>query len=459
MDNISRSRDRWLFISVLSVLFLVAIIFSAYNYIVSFVILAFLFIIVLFFLKPLSGLYLISLFLPITGLAVTYRGFELPFIDLLSVVVLTSFVVRHVYLYFFSEKKEILKFPGGIYFLLFFIFTLISGLLSDGIITHLWYSFRWILFFYLAFVVMPFNLIKNTKILHRVIVFISLGASVVAFMSLFSLFLQDWSDTFSRVSPLPIFGQWIFGENYNLLSEFLSMSAFLILSLKYWVKDLRINRFLNLLSALFILLVFLTFSRTSWITVSLQLILYFLIYNFVIKRNRVNFKEIFLVLFLMFIMILPFSVKMVSLQEANYSSTENRTLLTQIAWEAFLEKPLFGWGSGTFVSLVEDNIRFVAKYGDPLDSHGFGQKVLAENGILGTLSFILFILVIFKKIYLGVVNNKKDYKLLLPLFISSFGVFFYQIFNTSYYKGRVWLPIAIALIAVNLISNKNKKLK
>ena len=139
MDNISRSRDRWLFVSVLSILFLVAIIFSAYNYIVSFVILAFLFIIVLFFLKPLSGLYLISLFLPITGLAVTYRGFELPFIDLLSVVVLTSFVVRHVYLYFFSEKKEILKFPGGIYFLLFFIFTLISGLLSDGIITHLWY--------------------------------------------------------------------------------------------------------------------------------------------------------------------------------------------------------------------------------------------------------------------------------------------------------------------------------
>jgi O-antigen ligase len=457
MNNILYSRDRWLFISVLSILFLVAIIFSAYNYIVSFVILAFLFIVVLFFLKPLSGLYLISLFLPITGLAVNYKGFELPFIDLLSVVVLISFVVRHVYLYFFSDKKEGLKFPGGIYFLLFFIFTLISGLLSDGIITHLWYSCRWILFFYLAFVVMPFNLIKDTKILHRVIIFISLGASVVALMSLVSLFLQDWSDTFSRVTPLPIFGQWIFGENYNLLSEFLSMSAFLILSLKYWVKDLRVNRFLNLLSAFFILLVFLTFSRTSWITVSLQLILYFLIYNFVIKRNKVNVKEILLVLFLMFVMILPFSVKMISLQEANYSSTENRTLLTQIAWEAFLEKPFLGWGSGSFVSLVEDNVRFVAKYGDPLDSHGFGQKVLAENGILGTIAFILFVVVIFNRIYSGVVNNREDYKLLLPLFISSFGVFFYQIFNTSYYKGRVWLPIAIALIAVNLISNKNKK--
>jgi len=457
MNNILYSRDRWLFISVLSILFLVAIIFSAYNYIVSFVILAFLFIVVLFFLKPLSGLYLISLFLPITGLAVNYKGFELPFIDLLSVVVLISFTVRHVYLYFFSDKKEGLKFPGGIYFLLFFIFTLISGLLSDGIITHLWYSFRWILFFYLAFVVMPFNLIKNTKILHQVIIFVSLGASVVALMSLVSLFLQDWSDTFSRVTPLPIFGQWIFGENYNLLSEFLSMSAFLILSLKYWVKDLRVNRFLNLLSAFFILLVFLTFSRTSWITVSLQLILYFLIYNFVIKRNKVNVKEILLVLFLMFVMILPFSVKMISLQEANYSSTENRTLLTQIAWEAFLEKPFLGWGSGSFVSLVEDNVRFVAKYGDPLDSHGFGQKVLAENGILGTIAFILFVVVIFNRIYSGVVNNREDYKLLLPLFISSFGVFFYQIFNTSYYKGRVWLPIAIALIAVNLISNKNKK--
>jgi O-antigen ligase len=101
----------------------------------------------------------------------------------------------------------------------------------------------------------------------------------------------------------------------------------------------------------------------------------------------------------------------------------------------------------------------VDKYGDPLDSHGFGQKVLAENGILGTISFLLFVVVIFSRIYSGVVNNREDHKLLLPLFISSFGIFFYQIFNTSYYKGRVWLPITIALVAVNLISNKNKKIK
>ena len=460
MDKVLHSRDRWLFISILSILFLVAIIFSAHNYIASFIILAFLFVVVLFFIKPLSGLCLMALFLPITGLAVSYKTFELPFIDLLSVVVLTSFAIRHVYLYFFSDQKEKIKFPGGLYFLIFFIITLISGLLSDGIITHVWYSFRWILFFYLAFVVMPANLIKDTKTLRRILIFVSLGASAVALMSFASLFMQDWSDTFSRVSPLPIFGQWIFGQNYNLLSEFLSMSAFLILSLKYWVKDLRADRFLNLVAAFFILLVFLTFSRTSWITVSLQLISYFLIYNFAIKKNKVSFKEILLVVFLIFIMLLPFSVKMISLQEANYSSTENRALLTQIAWESFLEKPFFGWGSGSFISLVEDNIRFVAKYGDPLDSHGFGQKVLAENGLFGTISFLIFLLVIFRKIYLGVIRNPKDYKLLLPLFISSAGVFFYQVFNTSYYKGRVWLPIALALIAVDLISDKNgKKIK
>ncbi|MFA5644636.1 MAG: O-antigen ligase family protein [Patescibacteria group bacterium] len=455
MGEIFYSKNRYWIVLFLGILFFLAIILSSYSYLISFLLILLFFLFLLFFLSPLFVVYLIALFLPVTGFALTYSPLEIPFIDLLSLLVLSSFLIRHIYIYFFSLEKEKIKFPQGGAFLFFFLATLLSGLFSKDIFDSLWYSFRWILFFYLAFVVLPFNTIKNLVNLKRVLTFISLGGFLVALMGLVSLFLQDWQDSFFRVKPLFLFGDWIFGENYNLLAEFLILSSFIVLSLKYWFNSFRISRFLNVLAVFLIFINFLTFGRTAWITIFLQIFIYLAIEFLLIKKRKIILKEFILVSFLALILIAPFFVKMLSLQEANVSSTENRLLLTQISWSSFWERPLVGHGSGSFVSLVEDNIRFVAKYGDPLDSHGFGQKVLAENGILGTIAFLLFLFFIFRKIYLGLISNQKDYKLLLPLFVASFGGFFYQLFNTSYYKGRVWLPIAIALIAVELI-DKNK---
>lgn len=453
------SKNRWWLIGLLAFFLIIAISFSFYNYLISLALIAFIFFIFLFFLKPLFGLYLMALFLPVTGLTLRYQSFELPFIDLLSLIVLSSFVVSHVYLIFFGKNIDKLKWPAGGAFLVFFIITLISAILSDSPLSHLWYTGRWILFFYLAFVVLPVNLIKDIKVLQRLLILISIGGLAVAIMGFLSLFLQDWSDSFFRVSPLAIYGEWIFGQNYNLLSEFLSISAFIVLSLKYFYSNLRTKKLLNVIAVFLILINFLTFGRTAWITICLQLLFYFIIYYFVIQKKKISWRQIVVALFFMIIIISPFFVKMLVLQEANVSSTQNRVLLTRISWEAFLNKPLFGYGSGSFVSLVENNVRFVAKYGDPLDSHGFGQKILAENGLLGLLAFIVFLFFIFRKIYLGLLANYKDYKLLLPLFLASAGGFFYQLFNTSYYKGRIWLPIALAWIAVELVASKNKEKK
>ena len=78
------------------------------------------------------------------------------------------------------------------------------------------------------------------------------------------------------------------------------------------------------------------------------------------------------------------------MQSENSSSTENRLLLTQIAWRAFVSKPMLGYGPGMFVNIVDDNIRFRAKYGDPLDSHGIWQKMIAEVGLIGSATFAIF---------------------------------------------------------------------
>lgn len=456
MNNNSYTYNRFCIIFLLSLVFSLGIFFSFYNYLIAGIILALLFLIILFFLRPIWGVYLMALFLPITGWAVSFEFLEIPFIDLLSLLVLASFVLHQVYLYFFSDQANKIKFPLGGAFLIFFIATLFSAVLNDNIISSVWYIFRWILFFYLAFVVLPFNVIKDKKILKKALILFSIGGFLVALMGVFSLFFQDWSDSFFRVKPLYFLGDWIFGENYNLIAEFLIISSFLVLSLKYWFRDSRASRLLNVLAIFFILINLLTFGRTAWMTIALQLFLYFGIDFFIIKSKKISWSETLIALFFIVILISPFFVKMISLQEANVSSTKNRVLLTQISVKAFLEKPFFGHGSGSFISLVDNNVRFKAKYGDPLDSHGFGQKVLAENGIIGTLAFLLFLFLIFRKLYLGVINNKSDSKLLLALLVASSGGYFYQIFNTSYYKGRVWFPIALALIALELVSRTKK---
>ncbi len=401
-------------------------------------------------------LYLISFFLPVIGWSFYFKSLEIPFVDLLALLALFFLFVSKIHDYFTSyhPKKISLPFFGA--FLIFFLIAVISSFLNPGELGSIWYSIRWVLFFYIAFIVFPFNVLGELKYLKNILILITISGLFLAVVGFFSLFLQDLSDPFFRSQPLPLFGDWIFGQNYNLMAEFLIIVAFLVLALKYFYKSFRVCRFLDVLFVFLVLVNLLTFGRTAWLTLLLQVVTYFSIYYLIIKREKLNVRDILIAFFFLAVLVSPFFVRAINLQEVNFSSTQNRVLLTKISWEALKDKPFFGHGGGEFISLVSDNTRFVAKYGEPLDSHGFGQKIIAEYGLLGIISFLVFLFLIFRFIYKGVINNKEHYKLLLPLFVAAFGGYFYQLFNTSYYKGRAWIPIALALIAVSILErNKN----
>ena len=443
----------WEILVVLSLLFLSSVFLSLNNYLIVALVLAFLFLIFLFFIQPYIGLYLLAFFLPVNGWAISFKFLEIPFIDLLALVLLISFFLRQLYSFFFLDQAKKVSFPLAWAFFLFFTSALVSSLLSSSPLASLWASCRWILFFYLAYVVLPFNLIKDRATLKKVLISVLAGGFLVAIMGISSLFFQDWSDSFFRVQPLYILGDWIFGDNYNLLAEFLVISSWLMIALIYWAKSLRQARVFKVLALILILVNLLTFGRTAWITSASQILLYLAFELYFKGRKKIPWTEIFLSVVAILIIASPFIFKMLSLQEANISSTKNRVLLTEISLKAVSKKPLFGHGPGSFVSLVADNTRFMAKYGAPLDSHGFGQKLLAENGLLGTFLFLVFIFLIFSKMFRGIFKHLEYRKLLLPLSLAAAGGFFYQIFNTSYYKGRIWLPIALALVALKIISD------
>ena len=398
---------------------------------------------------PEIGLYLVAFCLPVIGLDLYFYIFNFPLVDLLSLMLLISFLIRFFTKLLFKSKTKItLKWPLFFPFFIFLFISLISSLFSNQITYSLYYLVRWPLFLYFAYIFMPFNIIKDTKILKKTIIALVFGSFIILISGFISLYGQNWHDSFFRLKSISLYGVYLFGENQNLIAEYLNVGVFLILVLKFFVKKTRGKRFLDLVFVIMALGLILTFSKSAWITFSFQLIIY--VWYYLRARDHSPLKIIMIFLGILIISS-PLLFKMNQLQAKNTSSTENRWLLTEIAGQAFYNKPYFGYGDGQFIKLVDSNIRFTAKYGEAIDSHGMFQKIIAENGILGLGAWLFILIYLLKVAYKSLKLYQERNPWLLPLFLAAGGGLFFQIFNTSYYKGKVWLPIALCLVAVSLL--------
>lgn len=409
-----------------------------------------------FTLFPQLGLYLTILALPLISWDFYVKGLIIPAVDLVAVISLGGFLFRSLLDKLFNPQIKVkIALPFIKYFSIFLVISLISSLLGRYPGESLWYTVRWILFFYLAYLVVPFNIIKTPERLRVSLRLLVISASAVALMGLISLLFQDWQNTFVRIQPLQIFNIYPIGQNQNLIAEFLVVAIFFVLALRYWPGKVLRNKLLVLLAIGLALVALGTFSRAAWLGLMIGFVLYFIYETKEFQRRYI------IPALLSLIFIVPLAFYMVKLQSQfsiGVSSTENRWLLSQIAVQAWQQEPFLGQGSGIFYRLVEENIRFRAKYGEPLDSHGVGQKILAENGTLGILSFTAFCLAIFWSLHKGVVylKGRKEFHLVLLLALGALAGFIFQLFNTSYYKGKLWLPIALALAAINIFTIKKK---
>lgn len=404
---------------------------------------------------PEISLYAMAISLPIIGWLFYFRGFILPLIDLVALIALTAFFLRLIYQQFFKGIAPIkLKWPLFLPFLIFLGISLLSSLLFNNPLYSLWYFVRWPLFLYFAYIFLPYNLITSGRILKKTVAALVLSTLVVLISGYLSLYGQDWRDTFFRIKSISWFGIFPFGENHNLIAEFLNVGAFLWLALRELIKEPRSKRWCDIAFVLTSLGIILTFSRTGWITLFLQIIVY--VWYKTAKQNRL--KMIFAGLGIILVLS-PLVWKMNQLQQDNVSSTENRLLLTEISLQALSERPYLGFGSGEFINLVDENIRFKAKYGEAIDSHGMLQKVLAENGLFGLAAWIFILVYLFKTGYHALRRYYQNNPWILPLGLAAAGGLFFQFFNTSYYKGKVWLPIAIFLAAIRLLEVKYEHAK
>jgi len=343
------------------------------------------------------------------------------------------------------------------YLLLFLahVLSLFSSAYPDRIFT-LQFSLRPVLFDYLAFIALPVNLIKSKKRLIgalSVVVTASVVAAVTGLIAVF--FPADPSMILGRAHPLPIFGVSALGENHNELAEIMVYGSFFAWALALLIKDQKWRRILLWLGAFQTLVGILTFTRTFWIVSILQAAFLGL------TVWRENLKKYFSQLLLVGIFLTPFATGVLyyTTTYTAQSSNTTRVSLTEIAWDYFKNDPIFGAGAGSFIQRIGSTAFFTIEYGSPLDSHGFIQKLMMETGILGLgallLLIIAFVLMVRRGLALaGGLRNQK----ILSLFVAAAGgAFMYQLFNTDYWTGKMWLPVGICLAAFHVLGRETEE--
>jgi O-antigen ligase len=299
------------------------------------------------------------------------------------------------------------------------------------------------------FVVLPYNVINSKKVLMKVFwVFFSVGI-FVALMGLWSVLFPEGTGLFRRAIPLPFFGIHILGTNHNLIAEVL-ISVIPIGFILIWEeKDIFIKKLLIIGVLLMSVVNLLTFSRTGWIALAFELLVLVLIKY---RKNIRNFFELGLLVFLILSPLVLYGYIFMT-SEIVRSSNLNRLALTKIALQTFIKHPVIGAGAGTFVEQVSRDEWYIIDFGNPSEAHGVVQKLLAETGILGfSTFFVLLGYIIWRLIRVyRCLTPESPYKyILLALILSSGGSIIFQLFNTSYFVSKLWLPLGVALAAARL---------
>ncbi|MDP3244874.1 MAG: O-antigen ligase family protein [bacterium] len=471
-------------------------------------------ILVVFFTRHLVlGMLILVFLFPYTGLRVDLSGVQalrnIPFLNQLNAPLADVFAVILFLAWLVTLIKSLSASPfqkgglrpaspslgGGILgefshwksFLVFFLSGAVSllNVSSQYFWSSVKYLTRVVLFFYAAFFVPIISIMrqegKNTEeegvpsILTKVLKVMYWTGLLSALMGLVSFFVVP-AVGFPRATPFSIFGFTPLGVNHNLLAETLVATAPAGFFLWWLGKDraptpigigvgaLSGPNWFFAGSLLQVVIALLTFARTAWIALAIQFCL-FIIFWFRLPRpggaeRGGRAKEFFQRVWPFLFFVAPLLVIFIWTTGAQIvqESTLARLDMARISWFYFWQTPLIGQGIGTFVNSLWGIRAFLLDYGEPLEAHGVVWKLLFEQGLFGLLSFIFFIGMILWTIYLEMKEGGRIAKAVATMaMVMATGVLAYELFNTTYYTSKLWVPLAVAAGAVSLL--KSEKLK
>lgn len=378
-----------------------------------------------------------------------------PAVDFWAVILFLAFAVSLFRRWLFGQKIEISWLGFGLFSLFLIssalsLFNLPGGTVGLGIK----YIVRFFLLVYFGFIFLGVNIVKDKRILDRSLLVLAATGVLAGVMGLVSLFLGVGVEVYGlpRSTPFAI-GSWApFGLQHVFLAETITTAFPVMVWFWYRSGDEKEKSIFGWLAVFSLVIGLLTLSRAGWIALSFGLVMFvFLI------RDRINFPQIIKKFGWLAILVFPILIYLAYFLVSSplvSTSTTTRWYLTEIALYLFAQHPILGSGVGNFLPTLNNIQFFWYEIGGSLtDAHGVVQKVLAEQGMLGAIGLGLFFAVFLRRLYWefkkrNFLGNDFDY-LLLGIFLIVMPLVA-QLFGTSYYTAKLWVPVSIALIIINL---------
>ncbi len=381
---------------------------------------------------------------------------DVPMADLIALIALAAWAFRLLFVWHKRKQNDWKPWlPLGVSFGLLVAAHLLSvfSLAEPNPLVVIKYSLRPVLFSYMAWVLLPANFLRSRRRFLTTLGIIISSGFIFALDGLRSLFVFD--DALHRARPLPIFGISPIGTNHNVLAEWLVFVAPIALCAAQLIEDKRARRIMYGIAGFITLIALLTFARSAWITLVIQVacLIYF--------NYRRELKRHLRSLITAVVLVSPLAVYMVAFSSRTeiQGSTDARKMLAGIAWSLFTNNPLVGAGAGTFVERVGATWIFAYEFGAPLDSHGILQKLIAETGLVGLAAFGILLVVLGRwcwRMWNAFKVDSVERRAFACLVVATVGAFSYQIFNTTYWSAKLWLPVGILFAGARILLSRER---
>ncbi|MBF8280822.1 MAG: rane protein [Candidatus Magasanikbacteria bacterium] len=425
------------------------------------------------------GAYVLVALSPFTGLILDFsqyefsrtipfiRAIDAPWVDFFAMFLLAAVFVRLIVDWARGVRdgkatqgaNYKIIFPGLVWYAPFFLSAVVSlrSTASEFFGTSVKFIIRPILFFYLMFVSLPMMIIRTRTVAVNCLRVMYTTGLLGALMGLASFFVVGGAGLWRRATPFYFFGFAPFGYNHNLLAEALVAAAPIGMWFARSAKDEIRRRWYFFGTFLIVLIALLTFARTAWIALAVQGIIYWL----TVPHGRLTADLRKKIALAVVVLGVPFFMYMAafSMSYIAAGSTSTRADLTRIAITYFKRSPWIGVGAGTFLPIVAETRAYFLDYGDPLDAHGVVQKLIAEQGLFGLVAFFIFVGWVISELVRTMEKTRGHvfWSGLLPFLLMSVASgFVYQLFNTSYYNSKLWIPVGVAL-AISMLARKETR--
>lgn len=422
----------------------------------------------LLYKTPVIGLYISAFLFPYHGVSFKIlNNFNFQLIDAFVLFFIAIILIKHLFTYLFDKINfNKIKFPVLKVFALFFFSGLISIINSLDISFSFIYLIRFIAFCYIGYIVLPANVLKNKKELQNIIFTLLLTSIITVGIQFLYMYKEGFSVDFrGQISSMEFKGIYPFGENHNLLAEVYTIGIFAAIYLFYVAKNMT-WRFVYTMSLLVLVIAdIFILSRSAFLSVLVSIGFLFVIFPF-IRENKsakeamfeMSFRVVSMIVFM--VVCLGFYTNFINQTSVGevQSSSDSRVDMTKSSVAMFLYNPIVGNGIANFKMLLGNDAEYIKNYYIALDSHGVIQKVLVEQGSVGIIAFALFIIALFVMFFKAIKNiSNYDDRMALSIIFSMFiAALFLQLFNTTYYTYRLWMPMGLFIVASKIYSEKKQ---